>query len=294
MIGVTGANGYIGGRVLAHLRAAGVEALAMVRRPSADAQRRPGDLRARRFALAEPLEPTVLEGIETVVHAAWDLSSRGRQIHAVNVDGSLPLLDGLASHGRRVVLVSSLAAFEGARSLYGRAKLELERAVLARGGVVLRPGVVFGVDAGGLFGTLARVIGRRPLVPLAGGGWQRLFVTHDRQLCELIAAVAVRRFDAERPVFAAHEVPTTLRAIAAQLARVHGRRLRVLPLPPRLAYLGLRGVESAGLALPFRSDSLLSLINPAPLDQLAGLQRSPLQFPPLTPELWSPARQARG
>ena len=89
MIGVTGANGYIGGRVLAHLRAAGVEALAMVRRPSADAQRRPGDLRARRFALAEPLEPTVLEGIETVVHAAWDLSSRGRQIHAVYVDGKV-------------------------------------------------------------------------------------------------------------------------------------------------------------------------------------------------------------
>src|SRR5436190_1222713 len=84
-----------------------------------------------------------------------------------------------SARGRRVVLVSSLAAFEGARSLYGRAKLELERAVLARGGVVLRPGVVFGVDAGGLFGSLARVIGRRPLVPLAGGGWQRLFVTHD-------------------------------------------------------------------------------------------------------------------
>ena len=291
MIAVTGASGYIGGRVIVHLRAAGTEAVALVRCPPANGGPAADGQRPRRYALAEPLPGDVLEGVETLVHAAWDLSARGSAIRAVNVRGSLPLLDGIAARGGRTVLVSSLAAFAGARSLYGQAKLELERAVLDRGGIVLRPGVVFGVDAGGLFGAMAAALARRPVAPLIGGGWQRLFVTHDRHLCELIAAIVAGRVVAERPVFAAHEVPTTLRAIAGQLAESHGRRLKVLPLPRSLAYLGLRVAESAGLSLPFRSDSLLSLANPAPLDALAALQRSPVWFPPLSPELWRPAGQ---
>jgi nucleoside-diphosphate-sugar epimerase len=290
MIAVTGASGYIGGRVIAHLRAAGTEAVALVRHPPAVGARAAGGRRARRYALAEPLERDALEGVETVVHAAWDLSARGAAIRAVNVRGSVPLLDAISARGGRTVLISSLAAFPGARSLYGQAKLELERAVLDRGGIVLRAGVVFGVGAGGLFGAMAGAIARRPVAPLIGGGWQRLFVTHDRHLCELIAAVIAGGFDAERPVFAAHEVPTTLRAIAAQLAQGHDRHLKVIPVPQRLAYLGLRCAEIARLSLPFRSDSLLSLANPAPLDVLAALQRSPLKFPPLSPELWMPAR----
>jgi nucleoside-diphosphate-sugar epimerase len=292
MIAVTGANGYVGGRIISHLRGAGEEAVALVRRPHAGDLSSGSGRPARRYALGEPLEPSVLDGIETVVHAAWDLSRRGAEIRAVNVSGSLELLDELAARGGRAVLISSLAAFAGARSLYGQAKLELERAVLERGGVVIRPGLVFGVDAGGLFGAMVAAISRHPLAPLLGGGWQRLFVTHDDHLCELVAAITGGRFGPERSVFAAHELPTTLRAIAVQVAQAHGRRLTVIPLPQRLAYLGLRSAEIAGLSLSFRSDSLLSLTNPIPLDLIAALERSPIEFPPLTPELWRPASQA--
>ena len=286
MIAVTGANGYVGSRAIAHLRAAGAEVLALMRNPSAECKPSPQRLRARRYALGEPLEPSALDGVETVVHAAWDLSSRGGEVRAVNVCGSLPLLDALAARGGRVVLISSLAAFDDARSLYGQAKLELEHAVLERGGSVLRAGVVFGVDAGGLFGAMAAAVARRSVAPLPGGGWQRLFVTHDEHLCELITVMADGGFAAERPVFAAHEQPTTLRAIALQLAEAQGRRLRVIPVPQRLLYVALRSAESAGLRLPFRSDSLLSLAKPAPLDQLAALERSPVRFPQLSAELW--------
>jgi nucleoside-diphosphate-sugar epimerase len=291
MIAVTGASGYIGGRIISHLRAAGGDPIEMVRRPQAGGRSSGSGQPARHYALAEPLEPSVLDGIETVVHAAWDLSRRGAEIRAVNVCGTLPLLDGLAARGGRAVLISSLAAFAGARSLYGQAKLELERAVLDRGGLVLRPGLVFGLDAGGLFGAMVAAISRHPFAPLLGGGWQRLFVTHDQHLCELLAAMIGGGFAPDRPVFAAHELPTTLRAIAVQIAQAHGRRLTVIPLPQRLAYLGLRSAEIAGLSLSFRSDSVLSLTNPIPLDLIAALERSPVDFPPLTPELWRPARR---
>ena len=49
MIAVTGANGYVGGRILAHLRAEGIEAVALVR--SSGARRRGrAPLRAGRAA----------------------------------------------------------------------------------------------------------------------------------------------------------------------------------------------------------------------------------------------------
>jgi nucleoside-diphosphate-sugar epimerase len=280
MIAVTGANGYVGGRILAHLRASGIDTIALVRRPA------PGDQRARRYELNAPLEDSVLDGVEVVVHAAYDASQRGEQIRDVNCTGSLPLLDGLAARGGRLVMISSLAAFEGARSLYGRAKLELERAVLGRGGVVLRPGLVFGARAGGLVGAMAAALSRQAFVPMIGGGSQRIFVTHDQQLCELVAAIVTGPNGADRPLFAAHEVPTTLRAIAVQIAQAHGRRVTTVPIPPSLVYLGLRVAEIVGVSLPFRSDSLLGLMNPVPLDQVSALGRSPVKFPPLTPDLF--------
>jgi nucleoside-diphosphate-sugar epimerase len=286
MIAVTGSSGYVGGRILAHLRATiDPETIALVRRPD------PADRRARRYALGEPLHERTLDGIESVVHAAYDLSCKGEAIRKVNVAGSLPLLDGVAARGGRVVLISSLSAFDGARSMYGRAKLELEQMVLERGGVVLRPGLVFGAGAGGLFGAMVAALSRRAVAPMVGGR-QRLFVTHDERLCSLVAAVLDRRPPAAGPVFAAHEVPSTLRAIAAQIARAHGRRLTAIGLPSLLVYLGLRSAELAGLSLPFRSDSLLSLARPVPLDQVSALARSQIAFPPLTPRLWLPSPDA--
>jgi nucleoside-diphosphate-sugar epimerase len=287
VIAVTGANGYVGGRIIAHLRARGIDTVALVRRPDGN------DPHAREYALGSALDPSLLEGIELVVHAAYDLSAVGAQQRTVNLQGSLPLLEGLAARGARMLLISSLSAFEGARSVYGRTKLELERAVLERGGIALRPGLIFGARAGdgsgpgGLFSSMVATLSKRALAPLIGGGAQRLFVTHDQRLCELVSALIARSPAPSGPLFAAHEVPTTLREIAAQIARVRGRRLRVIAIPPAPVYLGLRSAELAHLGLAFRSDSLRSLLNPVPLDQLAALQRSELHFPPLSPELWA-------
>jgi nucleoside-diphosphate-sugar epimerase len=280
VIAVTGANGYVGGRILAHLRANGEEAIALVRRPAA------GDERERRYALAQPLEAGALDGIDAVVHAAYDLSVRGRDVAGINCDGSLPLLDAMAERAGRVVLISSLSAFAGARSDYGRAKLELEHAVLQRGGWVVRPGLVFGVGAEGLFGAMVRSLAAPRLTPMIGGGWQRVFLTHDRSLCELVGQVITGTVQARGPLFAAHELPTTMRAMASEIARARGRRLRVIPLPPSAAYLGLRAAELLGLPLPFRSDSVRSLTHPIPLDQVSALGRSAVEFPPFSPELW--------
>jgi nucleoside-diphosphate-sugar epimerase len=282
VIAVTGANGYVGGRILAHLRATGHEgALALVRRPAAGAEHE------RRYALAEPLANGSLEGVQTVVHAAWDASARGPDVAAVNVRGSLPLLDGVAARRGRVVFISSLSAHRAAGSDYGRAKLALEREVLERGGLALRPGLVFGVRAGGLFGALVGALAGRALAPVPAAT-ERMFVTHDERLCELVARLATGELAPTRTLFAAHETPTSLGAIASEVGAGTGGRLRVVPLAPRPLYAALRAAEMAGLSLPFRSDSLRSLMSPIPLDEIASLERAGVRFPPLRRDLWCP------
>jgi hypothetical protein len=42
--------------------------------------------------------------------------------------------------------VSTLSAFDGCRSRYGRVKRQLEERWAAQGGIILRAGVVFGKD----------------------------------------------------------------------------------------------------------------------------------------------------
>jgi len=279
VIAVTGANGYVGGRILANLRAAGTGALALVRRPEQD------DGSSRRFALGEPLAEGTLEDVHTVIHAAWDMTARGEQVAAVNVAGSLPLLDALAARGGRALLISSLSAFATARSDYGRAKYALEQAVQRRGGLAVRPGLVFGAGAGGLFGRLAATSSQRPLMPIVGGS-ERLFVTHDEHLAILIAGLAAAPPDRQGTIFAAHERPTTLRAIVEQIAAARGGNVRLVPIPARAVLTALRLAEAAGLQPAYRSDSLLSLVNPAPLDELSELERPSLTFPALSPDLW--------
>jgi nucleoside-diphosphate-sugar epimerase len=279
MIAVTGASGYVGGRILSYLHANGIDAVAFVRRPA------PDDKRARHYVLGGLLDGSLLDGVEMVVHAAYDISVQGADIQTVNVSGSLPLLDGLAERGGRMLMISSLSAFESTPSQYGRSKLELERAVLQHDGIVLRPGLVFGVGAGGLFGAMVRALSRHAVVPMIGCGGQRLFVTHDEHLSKLVAAIATDESRPNGPLFAAHEVPTTLRTIAEQVAQAHRRRLRFAPMPPALVQFALRCAETARVELPFRSDSLRSLLNPIPLDEVATLARSSIVFPPLAAEV---------
>ena len=70
------------------------------------------------------------------------------------------------------------------------------------------------------------------------------------------------------------------------IAAARDTRARFLPVPARAVLGVLRAAEAAGLALPYRSDSLVSLINPAPLDEVAELERAAIAFPPFSRDLW--------
>ena len=109
----------------------------------------------------------IFQGIDVLVHCAWDMRTRTRpEMSALNIEGTRRLLDAASSAGvKRVVFVSSLSAYEGSEQLYGRSKLDCEHAVFEIGGVVARLGLVYGPRAGDMFDVLTR-LASFPIVPV--------------------------------------------------------------------------------------------------------------------------------
>jgi nucleoside-diphosphate-sugar epimerase len=257
-VAVTGANGYVGSRIARALQQSGARVVRLQRARTDDA--------VRRFALGEPIERTVFDGVDALVHCAYDFgASTWGDIHRVNVEGSIALFRAAHEAGvRRMVFISTMSAFSGCRSMYGRAKLEVEGAARALGVAVVRPGLVYGGESGGMIGALRKLL-KLPLVtPLVGSGRQVLYLVHEDDLGAMIATLCASDRVPDSPVIAAHARPFELREILRILGRQTGRRTALLPVPWQLEWLALRGAETAGLRMRLRSDSLVSLMNQDP------------------------------
>jgi NADH dehydrogenase len=249
---ITGTSGYVGSRVAEHLSAAGWT----VRRLG----RSGGDVR---FDLADPVPADAFGGADALVHLAYDFSCRGwQETERVNVDGSRRLFAAARAAGiEAIVCVSTVAAFPGTRSNYGRAKLEIERAAFEVGACVVRPGLVWGPHGGAMFGALERAVNRLPVVPLPAPPGLEMFLVNEDDLAELLARMLESWPEASgQLVVAASEESLSFGALLRSLVSGDGRPPRVVRLPWRLAWLGLRALELVGVTPPFRSDSLVSLV----------------------------------
>jgi len=253
---ITGATGYVGGRLRGFLDQHGWETVSWSRRPSQTGRHVP-------FVLGEAVDPRQLEGVRALVHCAYDFGPRRwNDIHSVNVMGSKLLFQAARAAGvENVVFISSVSAFEGCRSLYGRAKLAIERAARDAGSMIIRPGLVYGTQPGGVFGGLVRQVSRGRIIPLVGGGRQRQYLVHEEDLGRLVREGIAGEIElCQDPITLAHERGWTLRELLEVIAETLGRQPVFIPLPWRLVWLALKGMEVSGLPAPFRSDSLIGMV----------------------------------
>lgn len=254
---VTGSTGYVGSVLVSHLRSRGW----LVRE-----MRRPGAARRQEsiaYRLDSPLDPKWFQGVDGLVHCAYDFTlTDPDDIRRVNVDGSIRLFEAaLSARVPKRILLSTMSAFEGCPSDYGRAKLEIEKKTAAIGTAIIRPGLVWGGSAGGIFGALERVAVTLPLVPLVAADRCVLYPAHIDDLSSLVHSVLTGDVDhGTKPIIAATAKPISLRQLVGHLASESGRKPLILPVPSSAVEFGLRCCESLGMRLPFRSDSLRSLV----------------------------------
>lgn len=259
---VTGANGWVGRCVARHFRERGCQVRELTR--------------ANGYTLDGKVPAKLLDGVAALVHCAYDFAPlRWKEIEAVNVAGSRRLLEAARTAGvKRLVFISTMSAFDGCQSLYGQAKLAIENDAREFGALILRPGLVYGTGAGGMMGRLEGQVRSSRVVPLVGDGSQPLYLIHEEDLCAFICRFAETETPApSEPITAAHPQKWTFRALLETFAARHGKRLIFLPFPWRILWLALKTVESFGVRLGFRSDSLVSLVHQNAAPDLAVTDR---------------------
>jgi nucleoside-diphosphate-sugar epimerase len=260
---LTGATGYVGGRIKAALLAAGWQVTELGRSAAHG--------NGIRFRLGENIASESLRGHSALVHCAYDFNPLGwAAIHDVNVRGSELLLraasDAAVEH---MVLISTISAFEGCPSLYGKAKLETEAIAQSLGAWVIRPGLVYGSSGGGMFGKLVEAVKRAPVIPLPGRGEQFQYLVHEADLARaVLSSIQSVARAAAKPVTVAHGQRWSFRSLLLEIARALGRRVVLVPVPWRMMWLGLKTLETVGRPLGFKSDSLVSLVNQDPKPEL--------------------------
>lgn len=253
-VGITGANGYLGGALGASLRSHGVDVVRYRRSaPSSDEDN------VRYFELGRRPEPGTFEGVTCLVHTAWDLrETNPRRNWECNVEGSKRLLESALDEGvQRFIFMSSMSAYFGTRQNYGIAKLAVERAVLECQQIVVRPGLVYGGTPGGMVLTLSK-LARLPVIPVFRKA--RLFTAHIDDLVAAVEALVLLTGVPSGALGLANETSTPFPALMRTLASEVGSKSPTVPVPWHPLLLALRAVEKIGVPLPVRSDSLLGLV----------------------------------
>ncbi|MDD5138899.1 MAG: NAD-dependent epimerase/dehydratase family protein [Verrucomicrobiales bacterium] len=259
---ITGSNGYVGGCLKNYFAARGWEILELTRQPKPGTQ-------GVAFQLGADISPASLAGVDALVHCAYDFKPLRRdEIRAVNVDGARKIFQAARTAGvGKIIAISSISAYDGCRSLYGQAKLEIEKLALGSGALVIRPGLVYGSGPGGMFGKLTAQVRQSSVIPMIGDGSQIQFLVHSEDLSAFIERCAGGEVKiTPRILTAANEQPWAFKQLLLEIARALGKKPKFIPLPGRLVWAGLKSAELCGLKLNFRSDSLVSLMyqNPKP------------------------------
>lgn len=283
---ITGATGFIGGRLACRLARQGVSCRLSARGIAPAPGAMPadlGDLPALRAAC---------EGIETIFHCAgyahaFTSSGEGAVLHwQTNYEGTRNLIAAAAMTGVKCfVFLSSVKAMAAPGDTcvaedfpglpdddYGRAKRQAEALVLAAGHqygmqvVVLRPAMVYGAGGRGNLERMGRLVCRGLFPPLPETGNRRALV-HVNDLVEAMLLVAATPQANGRVYIVAGPDTPSGRGLYDAMRRAAGLSPVRWSVPAwllgALATLGDRVGALCGRRLPFDSEVLARLLGSA-------------------------------
>jgi nucleoside-diphosphate-sugar epimerase len=276
---VTGANGYIGRR-LVELAVADGRAVTILGR---SAPLLAPSIRYVSWQLGGELP--ILEsgaGRTALVHLAHDWSDR--DLDGVNQRGTgILLAHARQSRIQRFVFASSVSARAEALNAYGRIKWAIEQQLEGSDTVAARIGLVYGGAARGMYGLLLRLVSLTPVLPMVQPS-RPVLPIHIDEVCRGLLAFADN--DATGWKGLAAPEPISFAEFLKTLSREgFAASLMVPTVPLRLA---LAGASLAGL-VPFAprvdKERILGLAGTCPIDSKADLDALGLDVQPMVVHL---------
>ena len=244
---ITGINGFIGSALARSLLQRGHEVVGTVSAPEKLAAVTSHSTTCYVFRINEEFDPTILQGVDALVHCAYDLR-KGKTIH--NLEGTKKLAQAAMAQGVKwQIYIGSYSAHEKATSEYGKTKLELEKFFLSLGQIVVKPGLVIG--DGGVFLKMSDFMRRFPVTPLIDGGRGKLTII---SICDLTRSLAQLIENPKRGCFRLYnDEQVTFKELLVEIKSGGGFRTILVPVPGHVIYAGLW--LAAKLRLPIQVDS---------------------------------------
>jgi nucleoside-diphosphate-sugar epimerase len=265
-IAITGATGYVGSRLCQYFKDLCGLTIQLTSNPEAANPSLPYE----KFSLTDGVRKGFFaeNKVDVLVHAAYDFRPKSRKdIWRVNVAGSIALFKQARAEGvERILVISTMSAYEGCRSLYGNAKLEIE-AALSDGldTSCVRPGLIYSTpldQSRGMIGSILTQVKSSNILPLIGGGKQELYLTHEEDLGRFCYWLATRPSATVRAKYfiTANPKPYLFREIVELVSITTNRtNVKLISVPWRSVWLGIKSLEAIRVSTKFRSDSVLSL-----------------------------------
>ncbi len=281
---VTGASGFIGSAFCGAATGSGHDVVALVRpRPGGAPQPAAATVLHARIPFQVPAR--AWEGVEAVVHCAGATTGQDAvESAAVTVEGTRELLEESVARGvSRFVFLSSQSAHEGAVSAYGKTKLEAERLIRASGlsHAILRPGLVFGPGAAGLFARMRNSVRKLPVIPLLGGGIAIVQPIEVGDLCEAMLRCLALPAGENAELNLGDPDGMTLRMfLRATAVADTGRRKPELVIPLGPVKAVVRIGEALRIPLPISMDNLRGLEKVQRMETRESLDRIGLSLKP--------------
>lgn len=161
-IAITGINGYIGQNMSLRAINQGFEILALCRTqpiyPKNVVEWYP-------FDLSRPKLVDLPHNLLAVIHLATQVNNFSSDSIDLEIRSTKLLIESTSKVGARFIFISSQTAALDAPSLYGQMKWKIERLVLEAGGIVIRPGQVYGGHPGGLYYKLLHLAKSHLVLP---------------------------------------------------------------------------------------------------------------------------------
>lgn len=205
---------------------------------------------------------------DVLIHLAHDRNFSVKQ----NVNASQEICSSFSGHK---IFLSSLSAHKQSDSKYGVSKFESEKIFLRNNSSVLRAGIVYGEDVGGIFEKLNKLVRFLPVIPVPYRGNNLFYTSHiDDLIDEIVQQVIYPR---HKIILAANSYPLSFYHLIDKISKFNNLSRVLLPSPKQPLDFFFKNLVKLfpNIAL---ADSMLSLSKSVNYTELSILGQPSTQF----------------
>ena len=210
------------------------------------------------------------ENIDALIHLAHDRNLSFKQ----NIYAAEKICESFV--GKKIFL-SSLSAHSESISKYGKSKFALEDMFLNNNGIVIRSGIVFGENVGGIYSIISGFLSKYPFLAIPYYGLPSMFMSHIDDLTDEI--VEMLKFDPGKPVFGSNYTPLSLFEVFNQISIQKNTNTRLITLPVQPFDFSFRIMNKLLPKLKF-IDTLLSVSKEVSNYEISQLSKPKTYFRP--------------